>query len=309
MKTHSKNVSVFAAALTTAFAATSVSAQGFEIGGYGQFELYYEDYCCGTYREFEFYGDLTLGYRNGPWYLGAGRSFDYYRYEDSGFSDSFSESNDPYLLIGYENFLLTYGEIQGAGNIFPEDYFGMTDTTSFSDNTWRLDIAMGAFSSVIEHLAVSVDTDDEEISEGLEFGLRLNFNDTIVGVGWEGDSDDLGIIVARDFGNYRVHAVFHDDGDDDRDIGFSAFREFGAFELGAHVEFEPDRSGGEDMIEAFGLAAYYETPVGLLNAQLRRENDGDYTVLEVGLVVPLGDQAPFYDLRMESSENMRRFGY
>ena len=278
------------------------SAEGLEIGGYVVLESYDQRDNFGDYFENEVNLVGTLGYRSGDWYVGIGQQYQAFFYDDGDIDD---DRYDHFVMVGYGAYLLSYGEIQGAGNLFNEEYFGMSDATGQSDETIRVDY--GSDSGPVRHVALSYDIDDDDT----EIGLSLDFSETLVGLGLELDSSgyDLGLIVSQPIGDYTVHGVYHyNEYGGDSDLGFTAFREFGPVEVGLHIEFEPGESG-HDLVEALGVVAYYDTPIGLLNAQFRREYDGDYTVFETGIVIPIGTPAPYYAERSTEREQVRRFGY
>lgn len=300
--THKTLAAVAALAVS---AAAPAHAEGLELGGYIIAEGLY-DTSGFTDAELDF--DLVIGYRSGPFYVGVGQFIE----TDLDNSDLFNNPDQPYIMFGYDAFLATYGEVQGAGNMFPEDYFGFDETTDQNSNMLRLDYAPGGDSSIIQHVALSYDMDDSDLHDAIEIGLRLAVGGMDIGIGYEGDAEELGVIVAKDFGDIRLHGVAHlDPGDNDYDIGLSAFQMFGDVELGAHVEFEPTDNNG-NLLDAVALIAYYETGIGTLSGQVRHEfpaNSSGDTIVELGLVIPFGDSAPYAAERMTTSENTRRFGF
>ena len=301
-----KNVTTAATvALCSALvAAGAANAEGFEIGGYVVLERYDSNDLESDTTFFEHEVNLvgTLGYRTGEWYFGVGQQYQSFYYDDGG---SFAEMYDHFVMIGYGPLLVTYGEIQGAGNLFNEDFFGMSDATSRSDNTIRIDYAPGGDSNILRHVALSYDTDDEDFMDGLELGLSLDFNGTLVALGYEGDNNYLGLMVAHQFGETTLHGIYHDQDGEDIDLAVTAFRTFGPVEIGLHVEVEPE----EGALEALGAVVYYDTPIGLFNAQLRREYDYEEVILETGILIPFGTTAPYYAERSTEREQLRRFGF
>ncbi len=103
-----------------------------------------------------------------------------------------NESGDIYVLARVQNVTLTYVHIYGAGNLFPEDYFGFKDTTSITDEVGWLDFSIG------EHnLAISNDFNGPDPSE-----IELGYSGKIAGydaaIGFEAENDELGFPVGRD---------------------------------------------------------------------------------------------------------------
>lgn len=289
-------------ALSTALLTPMAQAEGLEYGGF----IIQDNFLNGDgLLTLELDATLSVGFRSGDFYAGVERTFLYDYNDGNGIDqDVFFDHLDTVYMLGFGPVLVSFGEQESAGNLFPDDYFQFNDTSDRDDQLLRLDYAPG--SGPLQHVALSYDANNHSGLESLELGLRLAFGDTIIGFGYEGDSQDYGLIIAQSFGDTVLHGLIHAD-DDNQHLGLSAFHDFGMIELGAHVELE--NATGSEPVDVVGVIGYYDTPIGLLNAQLRHDFNARDSIFEASIRIPIGTQSPYTDQRLHTSEHERRFGY
>lgn len=254
----------------------------------------------------ELRGDLALAYSHDQFTVAAGVIWD--QEVDSG-EPLIAWDEDRYYLVGYGPVTLSYGSFYGAGNMLSEDYFLMDDASSHNFDTLRLDYAAERF-----HLALSRDISD---SDEWELGLSTKLFDHFVRVGFEGESQDLGVIFGRDMGGWGYHiATLQDlddnDPEDDQLAGTLLFDPSDSLRLAAHLNFD---SNSGDLIQ-YGLALWYEIdprtsalgPVTLM-AQFGHEVDWDFDLFRFGIDIPFGKPLPAAYERRDRKEYVSGYGF
>jgi hypothetical protein len=210
---------------------------------------------------------------------------------------------EPYILLGYGNVVASYGSIYGAGNLFPEDYFGMSDTTSVSDQVLRLDFNFGA-----HNFAISNDLNGASISE-IELGYSGRFQEYDVAFGYEADSTELALLIGRDFGNWGVQVATVQDtgiavGPWDH-AGVSLFHDFtSGLTIGGNIAHGTNGTVG---LLSYGLILNYDTGFALIKAEYVRDEVADSPDFELGFIIPFGKKQPSAGARFEMHEYLGRY--
>lgn len=286
--------------LASSVAATSAMPAAAEInfGGWMGYETNNYNGAWGTENYQHLRLDGLLSYDSGDFVLGVGVAHDFASYDGDPFT---SDDDGIYYLLGYGDVTVTFGEFWGAGNIFPEDYFGMDDTTSKSDETLRVDFAYNG-----QQFAISYDTDSGD-SNDFELGYRGSFYGFDVVVGYEGDTEDLGVIVGQDMGNWgwQVATIQDLDGTPNNDhYGATVFYDvMEGLSVAANYAVE-----GDGDLEGWGVVATYDLGIGTVKAEYLKHGYGDSNI-EVGIVIPFGATQPSADARFSLKEYNRGLIY
>lgn len=281
------------AAACSLIAASAQAEIGF--GGWGGLE--YDNYDGDAIVHFR--GDVLGTYTTqGGLVFGVGYYGDYFLGDGSnGFEEV---DNGIYGLVsfgGLSSFgevTLTYGEIWGAGNLFPEDYFGYDDSTGNSDQTLRVDAVLGD-----QRFAVSYDFNGDDAD--FELGYAANYGDWSVAVGYENDVQDLGILVGRQFndrwaGHFAMLNDLDDDGSSDQYGVTGVFTPSEGLDLAANVAWS------NDGFHSAGALVTYEAERFIFKAEFLHHADEESNEVEIGLVVPFGKPQPAHASRFALKE-------
>jgi hypothetical protein len=200
--------------------------------------------------------DTLVSYNANDFVVGVG-VFNLWTKSNSGVS---SNPVLPYFLFGYGDAVLSFGPIYGAGNLFPEDYFGFDDTTSQSDQVVRLDFSIG------EHnFAISNDLNGSSASE-IELGYAGILHNYDVAFGYEADSAQLALLVGRDFGNWGFQVASVQDtsiavGPWDH-AGVTLFRDFdNGLTIAANITHGTNGTVG---LHSYGVNLIYDAGIALI---------------------------------------------
>lgn len=267
---------ILAVTVATAFAIPAAAQVSFD--GWLQYE--YDDHGTDTYYRARTNSLLSYGITD--WTLGVGISHEYSK--EPG-DPAYLDHGGFYYLIGYSNLTVTYGDIWGAGNIFPEDYFGIDDATSKYDGTLRIDYEIDGHA-----FAVSYDFGDRG-NQDFELGYRGRIGSFDVVAGYEGDQQQLGVIVGQDRGNWGWQVVFHEDFDDfgtKDQYGITAFYDV-LDNLNVAANYAID---GDGDLHSYGILATYTAGFGTFKAEYVWDEPGDESLFEVGLIIPFGSGQP-----------------
>ncbi len=220
----------------------------------------------------------SVAYENGDFTLGAGASVTFYQL--SILPDPITNWNMPYVYVGYKNLTLAYGGIEGAGNLFPQHYFGYHSLTFLNDNTLRVDYAAGDF-----HIAASVDL---AFTGFYELGLDAKLGQIDIRAAYDSREEKLGALVGRGFGrlNVQISGIYDfDDGPSRTYGGLTLFYDIGdRLSVGANLNYDLN---GE---ARYGVRAAYDT--GMAQIQATYTKDGLYDEFMLGISVPFGNTPP-----------------
>jgi len=247
-------------------------------------------------------GELAVGYDTGDFAFGLGT-----RFRESHDEFDLDEDNEFYFAtVGPVTISHGYG--YGAGNMIPEDYFALDDTTSESSPVTRIDVALDNV-----HVAISKDDDDD-----YEMGLATTLANHFVRIGYEDDNEDFQIAIGRDVGNWGYHVVLHQDFDsnsaESHQLGGTLlFDVTESFRIAGHAAID-----GNTDFHSYGLAAWYEfasapSAIGpvTLGFEFYEEfrDAGDRQSLELTLNVPFGNAAPHLYERKADKKEISGYGF
>lgn len=243
------------------------------------------------------YTDTLVSYSHGD------LTFGYGIYNEWTDRLSVGDDNAGYYLLSYQDFTLTYGMTYGAGNLFPEDYFAFNDTTSISDEVVRLDFQFGSHS-----FAISNDLNGSGPSE-IELGYSGSIAGFDVAAGYEADSEQVALLVGRNFGKLGVQVAVLETMDTNvgttDHAGITLFYEpMKGLDLAGHVAYGTNGTVG---MHSFGFLATYDAGVALLKAEYVKDVVSDTVDIEIGVVLPFGKQQPNGDARFALKEYDSRF--
>lgn len=229
--------------------------------------------------------NLAFTFSEGDFTMGIGQYESHYW--DYSTSTWFRAGRDPYLLVSFDNVTLTFGEFYGAGNIFPEDYFGYNDTTSTSDMTGRLDVTRGD-----HHFAYSYDFDGGP--GDYEIGYAGQFGKTHVSLGWENDDQQLGVLIGRPLGGVNVQlAVLNDvDSAGRRDQAGLTLEKMFNNGLRVAVNYAHGTNPGIGTHSYGAIASYTWNDATFMAKYVNRPAYGTRYQVELGLIVPIGKRQP-----------------
>ncbi len=279
-------------AATAVGLSAGIAQAEFAVGGWVNLE--YEDQY-GDYRK-TLRGDVLATYgTQGGLTFGVGLRGDL---EDSGDTSGFERRRGGvYGLVSFGDGIssfgevtVSYGDIWGAGNLFPEEYFGFDDTTSTDDDTLRVDLKFG-------NHQIAFSNDFNGVNADWEFGYRGRFGAYAVAVGYENDSEDLGILIGRKLNDqFAVHLAIVEDLDESEDAadhqGISLiYTPNDRFTLGLNA------ARYNEGFHSAGVLVSYTTDRVILKAEYVKFHDDDDDQFEFGVVIPFGRTQPAHDAR------------
>lgn len=288
---------VICAAFTIAITASEKASADVNVGGWGG--VIFDG---GTnVGGFEFHGDVLLSYDLPEFSMGVG--FNNVWFHNAATNTLSDGRGDVYFLVRAGNATLTYGEIWGAGNLFPEDYFGMIDVSSISDQVVRLDVDLGA-----HRFAISNDMNGSSVSE-IEFGYAGRIHGFDVVLGFEADNDEAGLLIGRDFGKWGVQVVTLQDVNGLpgpwNQAGLTVFHDFtDRFTLAGNISVGTDSTTS---IQSYGMVATTKVGSANIKFEMSRDFTTDLVDLELGVVIPFGKAQPSGRARFNQKEFTKRF--
>lgn len=277
-----KQVTTCALAAAIAVAGAGTAKADFSLDGWVEFNNE-TGTNAGTY--FAARRDLAFTFSQDSFTLGIGQyEFHYFDYSTSSWATA---GRDPYVLVSFGDVTLTFGEFYGAGNIFPEDYFGFNDTTSTSDMTGRVDVTRGQ-----HHFAYSYDFDGGP--GDYEIGYAGSFGATHVSLGWENDQRQLGVLVGRPVHGVGVQlAILNDFNSAGRrdQVGLTLEKVLNNG-LRVALNYAHGTNPGIGTHSYGSIASYEWNDATLMAKYVNRPAYGTRYQVEVGLLVPIGKRQP-----------------
>ncbi|MEE9387410.1 MAG: hypothetical protein V3U96_02265 [Paracoccaceae bacterium] len=279
---------------------SSPALADFNIGGWIGVEYDFESY--GSAKT-SIITDTLLSYETGGNVFGVGFSGEFVS-DDTRVGDLYflySSALNPGGRI-----TLTYGEFYGAGNLMPEDYFGVDDSTGRSENTFRVD-----YSNNGHHFAASVVTDD---TEDFELGYRGEFGAVSSSVAawnltiaYENDPQDLSILLGHDRGNWGYDILSVLDLDDAGTADHVAFTLFYDVTPDLGLAWNVSWAYNTSELQSWGVLATYalSDSVRAKAEYVNDTADGDYSY-EFGLIYDFGKTQPHHSERISYKEYYSR---
>ena len=278
-------------------------------GGFAQIESF-NGYCpcIGDWENIynDLRGEVSATYQFDRVTIGAGLKFETELGEDDF---EFEPEENLFFLLNSGAVTLTHGSFYGAGNMLSEDYFLMDDTTEDHDKTLRVDLEQDGL-----HIALSVPLDD---TEEWELGVATQAFGHFLRLGYEADSQDLGVIIGRDMGRWGYHLTTLQDLDDngwgDDQIGATLLVDLtDDLRVAGNVNYATENLE----LMHYSLAAWYQLsddkgslgPVTLY-AEYNKDLDWDEQYFSVGIDIAFGNQAPAAYERRERKEFVSGFGF
>ena len=182
-----------------------------------------------------------------------------------------------YYQIGYRNFTLSYGDIEGAANLFPLHYFFYDQISSWATDTIRAD-----YNGNGQHFAVStvIGSPDQ-----FEIGYAGAIGGFDIRAGYSNYAQKLGLIVGKDLGNwgYQISGVglFNNWGDVNSYGGVTLFYDLSP-RLSIAGNLAIDNTGGL----LYGLIATYEAE--RFSADIGITGTDELPALTIGFNIPFG---------------------
>jgi hypothetical protein len=250
---------------------------------------------------FAFSGDVLFSYDTPGFTIGVG--FNTVMFYDAGTNTLIDGLGDTYFLARLGDATVTYGEIRGAGNLFPEDYFGMIDVTSISDQVVRLDVDLGD-----HRFAISNDLNGSSVSE-IEIGYSGRIAGFDVAFGFEADNDEIGLLVGRDFGRWGVQVATLQDiyglPGPWNQAALTVFYDVSSqFTVAGNVAVGTDSTTG---LQSFGVLATKKIKSAVVKLEANRDVVADSVDVEFAVVIPFGKTQPSDRARFNQKEYRRRF--